>query len=272
MRFLTAKRRHRAARPALLVLALLLMGALYAAVAPVARVSADTGNSQQVAEGKALFQVTCSSCHGMNGEGTSQGPSLVGVGAAAADFQVATGRMPMANPGAQAPRKENVYTDEEVAAIAAFVASLGPGPGIPTSDQYSGEGLSAEELAKGGELFRTNCSACHNFEGAGGALPNGKYAPSLMGVSEKHIYEAMLTGPQQMPVFSDQVMQPQDKADIIAYLKALQTQKDPGGFGLGRLGPVSEGLWGWLVGIGLLVCVAVWIGAKGVKAKGAKAK
>jgi ubiquinol-cytochrome c reductase cytochrome c subunit len=35
---------------------------------------------------------------------------------------------------------------------------------------------------------------------------------------------------------------------------------------------VSEGLWGWFVGIGLLVAVAVWIGAKGVKAKGAKAK
>jgi ubiquinol-cytochrome c reductase cytochrome c subunit len=82
----------------------------------------------------------------------------------------------------------------------------------------------------------------------------------------------MLTGPQQMPVFSDQVMQPEDKRDVIAYLNALQKQKDPGGFGLGRLGPVSEGLWGWLVGIGLLVGVAVWIGAKGVKAKGAKAE
>jgi ubiquinol-cytochrome c reductase cytochrome c subunit len=88
-----------------------------------------------------------------------------------------------------------------------------------------------------------------------------------MGSTPKHIYEAMLTGPQQMPVFSDQVMTPQDKRDVIAYVNALQTQKDPGGFGLGRLGPVTEGLWGWLVGIGLLVVVAVWIGAKGVRAK-----
>ena len=181
------RRRRTAARPLSLILALVLLGSLYAALVPSGQVAADSGTSAQVAEGKALFQVTCSSCHGLNGEGTSQGPSLVGVGAAAVDFQVSTGRMPMANPGAQAPRKQNVYSDAEIAALAAFVATLGPGPAIPTSDQYSGEGLTPEQLAKGGELFRTNCSACHNFEGAGGALPNGKYAPSLVGVSGQRI-------------------------------------------------------------------------------------
>ena len=266
MRFLTAKRRHRAARPALLVLALLLMGALYAAVAPAARVSADTGNSQQVAEGKALFQVTCSSCHGMSGEGTSQGPSLIGVGAAATDFQVATGRMPMANPGEQAPRKRNVYSDEEVAALAAFVASLGPGPAIPTAEQYSGEGLSAEELAKGGELFRTNCSACHNFEGAGGALPNGKYAPSLQDVGGRIIWQAMRTGPQQMPVFGPGALPDEDVRAIVGYLETLHAQPSAG-LTFGSLGPVSEGLFAWIIGIGSLCLLAVWIATKGARAK-----
>jgi ubiquinol-cytochrome c reductase cytochrome c subunit len=174
--------------------------------------------------------------------------------------------MPMANPGAQAPRKENVYTDEEVAAIAAFVASLGPGPGIPTSDQYSGEGLSAEELAKGGELFRTNCSACHNFEGAGGALPNGKYAPSLKGVDGKIIWQAMRTGPQQMPVFSSGALPDEDVRAIVGYLETLHAQPSSG-LTFGALGPVSEGLYAWIIGIGGLCLIAVWIAAKGARAK-----
>jgi ubiquinol-cytochrome c reductase cytochrome c subunit len=119
-----------------------------------------------------------------------------------------------------------------------------------------------EDVVRGGELFRTNCTACHNFAGRGGALPNGRYAPSLMHTSPRNMYQAMLTGPQQMPVFSDAVLLPEDKRAIIAYITTLQEQTDPGGFPLGRLGPVSEGLWGWLIGIGLLVVVAVWIGAK----------
>jgi ubiquinol-cytochrome c reductase cytochrome c subunit len=175
--------------------------------------------------------------------------------------------MPAQQPGAQIPRKPPVYTAAEIEALAAYVASLGPGPAIPAQESYDISKVTDEQIARGGELFRTNCTACHNFAGKGGALPKGAYAPSLMGSTPKHIYEAMLTGPQQMPVFSDQVMTPEDKRDVIAYINALQTQKDPGGFGLGRLGPVTEGLWGWLVGIGLLVVVAVWIGAKGVRAK-----
>src|SRR5215210_9202888 len=122
------------------------MGALYALLAPSPKVAADTGNSQQVQEGRALFQVTCASCHGLNGEGQTtgsiQGPPLIGVGAAAVDFQVATGRMPMSRPEAQAPDKRNVYTEEEIAALAAFVASLGPGPAIPGPEQYNPGDLS----------------------------------------------------------------------------------------------------------------------------------
>ncbi len=273
MRFLSSRRRHPAAKVLLLVAALFVMGAFYSVVAPASQSAADTGTSQQVAEGKALFQVGCASCHGLNGEGQGGdaaeglGPSLVGVGAASVDFQVGTGRMPMARPAQQAPQKESVYTDEEVAALAAYVASLGPGPEIPSEQDYTPAGISEEDLAKGGELFRANCSACHNFAGAGGALPNGKYAPSLYGVSNKHIYEAMITGPQQMPVFSDNVITPEDKRALIGYLNELHEQPEQGGHSLGGIGPVSEGLWTFVIGLGGLIAFSVWIAAKGARAR-----
>ena len=267
----------------LLVLALFVMGALYTVLAPATQVSADTTTSQQVAQGKALFAVGCASCHGLNGEGQVgpgagknpggdttteiQGPPLTGVGAAAVDFQVSSGRMPLARPEAQAPVKPNRYTPEEVAALEAYVASLGPGPDVPAPADYDPSKVSAEDVARGGELFRTNCSACHNFEGAGGALPGGKYAPSLYGVPNRRIYEAMLTGPQQMPVFSDGVVRPEDKRAIIAYLNTLHAQPNEGGLSLGGLGPVSEGLWAWILGLGSLMAIAVWIAARGAKAK-----
>ncbi|WP_328995174.1 c-type cytochrome [Kribbella sp. NBC_01245] len=273
-RFLSARRRHRSAGLVVLLLGLLSVGAAYTALVPDnAAVADDAAQSQKIEEGRKLFTVGCASCHGQNAEGSTDGegrvvaPSLIGVGAAAVDFQVGTGRMPAQQPNAQVPRKNVVYSPAEIEALAAYVASLGPGPAIPNADAYDVSKATDEQVTRGGELFRTNCTACHNFAGKGGALPNGRYAPSLMGVDAKHMYEAMLTGPQQMPVFSDQVLTEQDKRDVIAYLKALETQQDPGGFGLGRLGPVSEGLWGWLVGIGILVAVAVWIGAKGVRAK-----
>jgi ubiquinol-cytochrome c reductase cytochrome c subunit len=250
----------------MLAFALLVMGGLYAGVAPATQVSADSGTSALVAEGKGLFQVSCSSCHGLNGEGTTQGPSLVGVGAAAVDFQVATGRMPMAHPGAQAPRKQNTFTEHEIAAMAAFVAALGPGPAVPEESVYLPGNLDEKAIARGGELFRTNCSACHNFEGGGGALPNGKYAPSLKGVEPLHIYEAMRTGPQQMPVFSAGAIPDADAAAIIAYLEDLHAQPTPG-FTLGGLGPVSEGFFGWLVGVGGLCLFASWIVSKGARAR-----
>ncbi|WP_300077893.1 c-type cytochrome [Propioniciclava sp.] len=262
MRTQRTRRRNRAARPVALALALFLLGTLYAAIAPGSQVAADTGTSTQVAAGKALFQTTCSSCHGLNGEGTSQGPTLVGVGAAAVDFQMSTGRMPMARPGAQAPRKVNTYSAEEIADIAAYVASLGPGPAIPNSSAYDYSNLTADEIARGGEMFRTNCSACHQASGVGGALPGGKYAPPLTGVEPLHIYEAMRTGPQQMPVFSEGAIPDEDAAEIIGYLKSLEEQPTLG-FTLGGFGPVTEGLAAWVIGIGGLCLVAVWIASRG---------
>lgn len=263
MRFLSSRRRHPAAKPLALVLALFLMGAMYTMVRPAAQSVADENLSSQAAAGKALFSVTCSSCHGLQAEGTADGPSLIGVGAAAVDFQMGTGRMPMAAPGPQAPVKDTKYTETEIANIAAYVASLAPGPSIPEEKQYSPAGLTDEEIARGGELFRTNCSACHNYEGGGGALPKGKYAPTLVGVSGKHIYEALRTGPGQMPVFSKEVMTDQDTREIVAYLTKLHNRPDDGGLSLGGYGPVGEGLWVWLVGLGSLVLVARWLAKKG---------
>lgn len=266
MRFLSRRRRHPAAKPLALVLALFVMGALYSALAPSTSVADDTPNATQIAQGKELFAMNCSSCHGLNAEGTSQAPTLIGVGAASVDFQMETGRMPMARPDAQAPVKKTLYTSEEISAIAAYVASLAPGPAIPEQGQYSATGLSAEQIARGGELFRTNCSACHNFEGRGGALPEGRYAPSLMNTSDKHIWEAVRTGPQQMPMFSAGSLSDEDVTQIVGYLQTLHSQPDAG-FDLGGLGPVGEGLWGWVIGLGSLVLIATWLAKKGARAR-----
>jgi ubiquinol-cytochrome c reductase cytochrome c subunit len=189
------------------------------------------------------------------------------VGAAAVDFQVGTGRMPMARPGVQAQRKKVVYSPEEITALAAYVASLGPGPSVPAKSDYDPTGASNASIVRGGQFFKTNCTACHNFAASGGALPGGKFAPSLMGVTDKHIYEAMLTGPQQMPVFSDGVVRPDEKRDIIAYLNSVENDPKYGGASLGSLGPVSEGLTAWLVGIGACVGFAIWIASHSVRSK-----
>lgn len=286
MRFLSArlsaKRRSPLAGVVVLLMGLLFTGGAYAALSPAVATD-DLANDQAlVDQGRELFLVGCSSCHGRNAEGVTAkdgsqyGPSLVGVGAAAVDFQVGTGRMPMARPGVQARKKPPVYTEEETRALSAFVASLGPGPAIPSEDQYSRDAIPEDEreesVVRGGEFFRTNCTACHNFDGSGGALPGGKFAPSLEGVSDKHMYEAMLTGPQQMPVFSDDVLKPEQKRDIIAYVRSLQENPNYGGFSMGALGPVSEGFFGWVFGIGGLVGFAVWIAAHTSKStKGKKA-
>ncbi|MEV7384371.1 cytochrome bc1 complex diheme cytochrome c subunit [Streptomyces lydicus] len=267
MKKLSARRRHPLAALVVLLFALAVTGGLYAAFAPADKAQADdTAQSLAIKEGKKLYAVGCASCHGSGGQGTTDGPSLVGVGAAAVDFQVGTGRMPAQQPGAQVPRKKPIYNDAQREQLAAYVASLGPGPSIPEKSQYSSDGAN---IGKGGELFRTNCAQCHNFTGKGGALTDGKFAPTLEGVDPKHIYEAMETGPQNMPSFGDGSLSKQNKKDIIAYLGAVNgdESESPGGLDLGGLGPVSEGLFGYIFGLGALVAVAIWVAARTTKAK-----
>jgi ubiquinol-cytochrome c reductase cytochrome c subunit len=265
---LSARRRHPLAALVVLLFALAATGGLYAAFAPADEAKADqkAGQSLAIKEGKKLYDVGCASCHGSGGQGGSDGPRLVGVGAAAVDFQVGTGRMPAQQPGVQVPEKPKVYTQAEIDQLAAYVASLGPGPAVPAEEQYDPNGA---DLANGGELFRTNCAQCHNFTGEGGALTHGKYAPDLGDVTPKHVYEAMQTGPQNMPSFSEGQIPAEDKRDIVAYLKTVNsdTSESPGGLNLGGLGPVVEGLFGWVFGLGTLVAVAIWVAARTAKAK-----
>ncbi|MEU6082848.1 c-type cytochrome [Streptomyces sp. NPDC047108] len=267
MKKLSARRRHPLAALVVLLFALAVTGGLYAAFAPADKAQAqDTAQTLAIEEGKKLYAVGCASCHGTGGQGSSDGPSLVGVGSAAVDFQVGTGRMPAQQPGAQVPEKPKVYSQAEIDQLGAYIASLGAGPITPTKEQYDPSGA---DIANGGQLFRTNCAQCHNFTGKGGALTGGKYAPELEGVDPKHVYEAMQTGPQQMPSFPDTTMPEQDKRDIIAYLKAVgeDDSPSPGGFELGGLGPVSEGLFGWIFGLGVMIAAAVWVAAHTAKAK-----
>jgi ubiquinol-cytochrome c reductase cytochrome c subunit len=240
------------------VLGLVVTGLVYATAVPGSATAAPKA-ADDVSAGRQVFLANCATCHGVNGEGRTTAPSLIGVGAAAVDFQVGTGRMPMQISGPQAPKLKVLLTPEKTKQLAAYVASLGPGPAIPSADATD----AAKGHSSGGALlFRTNCAMCHNTAGKGGALTKGKYAPTLTGSTATHIYEAMVTGPQSMPVFNDNTIDPQSKRDIIAYLSDIEKAPTPGGLSLGAIGPVSEGLVAWLVGLVLLIGCAVWLGAK----------
>ena len=228
-----------------------------AAVEAVKPVSA-VASAEQVTEGRKLFLANCASCHGKNAEGTKAAPSLIGVGAAAVEFQVDSGRMPGQASGPQLQVKKKQFTDEQIDALVAYAATLGDGPAVPTEEMIAANG----NATRGGELFRINCAMCHNAVGAGGALTEGKYAPSLKGVPADHIYEAMLTGPQNMPVFNDANLTPKDKKDIITYLKFVEENPSAGGYELANLGPVVEGLFTWVFILGFIIAITIWLGAK----------
>jgi ubiquinol-cytochrome c reductase cytochrome c subunit len=250
--------RRRAGTAIRLLAALALAGGVYAAFAPGVYAKDDPQLSQAAKDGKALYDISCVSCHGNNGQGVpGRGPSLIGVGSAAVEFQVGTGRMPMARQEAQAERKPPKFTDDQTRQIAQYIQELGGGPQLPAE----GENLRGD-VAKGGELFRVNCASCHAFSGGGIALSSGKYAPSVAEATDRQIYAAMLTGPQNMPVFGDNQLTPQEKRDIIAYVQNLEEDRDPGGWGLGRYGPVTEGLAIFLVGTVVLLFTALWIAGK----------
>jgi len=243
-----------------LAAALMLAGGAYTVFAPGVQAQDTPPLSAAANEGKALFDVSCVSCHGRNAQGIDgRGPSLIGVGSAAVEFQVSTGRMPMARQEAQAIRKPPSFTDEQVRQLGQYIQELGGGPQVPAGNNLRQNA----DLATGGELFRINCSQCHAFGGGGGALSSGKFAPSLKPASDRQIYAAMLSGPQNMPVFGDNQISPQEKADIIAYIQeTLKADQDQGGFNLGRYGPSTEGVAAFLVGIVALVFASLWIAGK----------
>ena len=252
-----SKQRRRLANVAGLMSALILTGALYSVFSPAQAADETTTESAAEAAGRELYERSCITCHGENLEGVpNRGPSLIGVGEAAVYFQVHTGRMPLVRQEADAPDKPAVFSDEEIDQLMAYVQANGGGPTLPSGDLRDGD------LAEGGELFRLNCASCHNFVGEGGALSAGKAAPSLADSNELEIYSAMLSGPENMPVFGDNQLTPEEKRSIIDYVITVREQADPGGAGIGRIGPVGEGLVIWVVGIGALMFGIFWMGSK----------
>jgi ubiquinol-cytochrome c reductase cytochrome c subunit len=255
----TNRRRKRTSSYGVVLLALSLLGGIYAALlAPqsVAQEQQPANQSMQVQEGRDLYLTGCSTCHGLNLEGGAGGPSLIGSGASAVIFQVESGRMPLNAGVQQAPRKKSRYTIEEIDALAAYIQANGGGPELPEGDLADGD------LQLGGALFRTNCASCHNFAGSGGALTYGKYAPELRPASARVIYTAMQHGPESMPRYGDAQLTDDEKRAITRYVTFLQDSGDPGGASLGRYGPISEGLVAWVVGITALVGMTLWIGAR----------
>ncbi|WP_261555623.1 cytochrome bc1 complex diheme cytochrome c subunit [Frankia tisae] len=252
-------RRRRRSSALVLVFGLLATGVLWTMLAPTGNAAQTADANEAVRQGRALYLQGCSSCHGLVGGGSPSGPSLVGVGAAAVDFQVSSGRMPLAAPAAQADRKPPIYSATQIDQLAAYVASLGGGPEVP---KVTDKDLSEADLAQGGELFRANCASCHTATGQGAPLTYGKFAPSLSEATPKQVVEAMRTGPESMPVFGDRQLSDEDAVAVTAYIKHMNETTSPGGFSLGKYGPVPEGLLAMLVGIGGLLAVCLWIGAR----------
>ena len=258
--------RRRLTATVLLVFGLGLAGLLAATLTPTPQVAvADQSQSALLRTGQQLYETACITCHGANLQGVDgRGPSLIGAGEAAVYFQVGSGRMPMMRNEAQAMRKPPAFDEPQVDAIGAYVQSMGAGPVVPrdANGQIANQSLIGNDVARGGDLFRLNCASCHNFTGRGGALSSGKYAPSLDLATPAQIYTAMLTGPQNMPKFSERQLGPEEKADIIAYVRSSSETLNPGGYGLGGFGPAPEGIAIFDIGIVAAIAAALWIGAR----------
>ena len=225
---------------------------------PAAAFGLGRQGTAQPSRGEVLYQQQCASCHRLDGTGQPrQGiPSLRGVGAASVDFYLSTGRMPAAQIVAQAPRHPVTVSAADRAAIVGYVASSWPGgPDIP---QFSLKG----RRPTGGELFRSNCAACHGAVGAGAALAYGSYAPSLHHDNPRQVAEAIRVGPGNMPVFDPSNLSDGEVADIVTYVQYLRHPDDHGGAGLGHVGPIAEGFVGLVIGLLGAVVVATWVGER----------
>lgn len=212
---------------------------------------------RETARGLELFVAGCSTCHGVMGQGTDQGPPLIGVGAAAVDFMLSTGRMPLANPNEQPVRNPPKYSGDEIRAIVAYVSSLGPGgPEIPMVVPSQGE------LVQGHEIYSANCLACHGAAAQGASVGGGSVAPSLHLATPTQLAEAPRIGPGVMPLFREDFITDAEMNSLVRYILWLRSPPDRGGLGLGHVGPVLEGLVGWLIGLGLLVLVIRFTGTR----------
>lgn len=248
-------------RDAVLIIALVLAATAIALMVLARPARGQTTANHQV-RGQELFDTGCSSCHGPEGQGVTtpdgqrRGPSVRQAGEAGAFYELSTGRMPLANSDDRPQRKRAVYNTQDIAALVAYVGSLGNGPRLPEVD------ASGADVAHGGELFRANCAPCHSASGAGGALSYGRAAPSLAPAQPDEIAAAARFGPGQMPVFGEDALSNNELDDVVAYVRYLRAPEDPGGLPIGRIGPVPEGFVAWFFGAGALLAIVAWIGTR----------
>jgi ubiquinol-cytochrome c reductase cytochrome c subunit len=206
------------------------------------------------ADGRMLFQQGCANCHGLNGNGVpGRGPSLRGAGAAAADFYLSTGRMPLGDSDAEPQRARPQYSRGHIDALVGYVASLGSGPAVPRPDANAGS------VSEGMRLFTDSCSGCHQIQAKGGVVTGG-VSPSLQSASTTQIYEAVRIGPYVMPAFDEKHLSDEQLASIAKYVRSTRQPDDRGGWGISNTGPVPEGMVTWLLGAASLLVVARIIG------------
>jgi ubiquinol-cytochrome c reductase cytochrome c subunit len=258
-----------------LVAVVLTVVVLHAAPVAAARQASAPGPTDV----REVFLADCAVCHGSDGRGTARAPTLVGVGRASLDYQLSTGRMPLAGvgrddaePGAPlkplpnkaesdpdlVPRRHTpAYAPETVAALVDYVARTvgGGGPDIPHVP--GGEG----NLAEGGDLFRLQCAACHSWAGDGGALVR-QQAPAVHAATPVQVAEAVRVGPGLMPAFGDAALTDEQLASVVSYVQYLDEPDDRGGQPLWHLGPFAEGAVA-LVALGGLLLFVRWIGERG---------
>ena len=242
-----------------------------------ARATSGRGQPVSPTQARGVYLRDCAVCHGADGAGTHQGPTLIGVGRASADYWISTGRMPLtaaaprgplpetprlspadrgADPDATPQRHPPAYPPEMVAALVDYVASFGQGgPDIPVVNATSGD------VSRGGEVFRLQCAACHAWAGDGGALLH-REAPSLHEATARQIAEAIRVGPDNMPAFGSAAVSDPDLDALVAYVRYLDRPRDRGGQPLWHLGPVAEGFIAWVLAMGAITLAIRWMGEK----------
>jgi ubiquinol-cytochrome c reductase cytochrome c subunit len=235
--------------------------AIAAAIAGYAGSMVRPAASQELTDqqelGRRLYVANCSTCHGVDGAGTEDGPSLRGVGAASVDFMLSTGRMPLNQPGQQPVRQSPRYSPQQIAAIVSYVTSFAPGgPAIPSVDLADGD------LQLGFALYTGVCSACHGAGATGDSIGGGQIAPALGRSTPVQIAEAIRIGPGVMPRFGEETYDDHDVNSIARYLRYLDDSANPGGLGLGRYGPVAEGFVAVMFGFGALLLIIRLVGTK----------
>lgn len=239
-------------------LAALLAAALVALLTSAALGQDEAGQPRpDVSDGRTIFQRDCATCHGPDGAGTENGPSIRDDGGAGVHFFVSTGRMPLSEPDDPVRRRDPRYTREEIDALVGYADELLPGPEAVEVE------TDALLLAKGGAQWRLNCAACHQFAGVGGALMGDEHAPNMERSTPAEIVEAIRIGPGTMPQWRPAEITEEEARAIATYVQLeLQQPTDPGGLALGHFGPAAEGAVAWILGIGALLTIARWIGEK----------